>query len=365
LATVGEQRGELVVAIEGAEDISDVETERAIGERSLSHAAGLHWDQGVGLGMERHAGLLLPRSDPVLQAVPVAANSPTSPNEKRRWNSPPVSMLGLGLVLGLSLSRAMVRGSFPRAHTSLQNALKPHFVGTPSWRGLHRRASLSSRPLLPPRRPGRGGWRRWGPSPDRATTAAPGRGAKDRRSRSWVTAPYRAVKGFGFSDWWCAFSGRSRTDGPADIGGGWLLSGRHPKAGMMPVRSRPVPQCATAAKRLPHRKSRPGSVWNIPFRGDMQKPPSSDPGDQVFGLRQSSEQKVALSRAGHFPFNPAFIASSSAFHWLVGGFGGCGPGTLVARAAKRRRPGTRLVTRMLGLGLERIRGIVPGRFPIE
>src|SRR5882757_6595929 len=30
------------------------------------------------------------------------------------------------------LSRAMVRGSFPRAHTSLQNALKPHFVGTPS-----------------------------------------------------------------------------------------------------------------------------------------------------------------------------------------------------------------------------------------
>ena len=66
---------------------------------------------------------------------------------------------------------------------------------------------------------------------------------------------------------------RSRTAEPADIGGGWFLSGRHPKAGMMPVRSRSVPQCATAAKRLPHRQSRPGSVWNIPFRGDMQKPP--------------------------------------------------------------------------------------------
>ena len=121
------------------------------------------------------------------------------------------------LVLGRCLSRAMVRGSFPRAHTSLQNALKPHFVGTPSSRGLHRRASLSSRPLLPPRRPGRGGWRRWGPSPDRATTAAPGLGAKDRRSRSWGTTPYRVVKGFGFSDWWCVLSGRPRTDEP--VGG--------------------------------------------------------------------------------------------------------------------------------------------------
>ena len=66
-----------------------------------------------------------------------------------------------------------------------------------------------------------------------------------------------------------------RTAEPADIGGGWFLSGRHPKAGMMPVRSRSVPQCATAAKRLPHRQSRPGRVWNIPFRGDMQKTPSS------------------------------------------------------------------------------------------
>ena len=153
------------------------------------------------------------------------------------------------LVLGLCLSRAMVRGSFPRAHTSLQNALKPHFVGTPSSRGLHRRASLASRSLLPPRRPGRGGWRRWGPSPDRATTAAPGLGAKDRRSRSWGTTPHRVVKGFGFSDWWCVLSGSSRTAEPADIGGGFFLSGPQPKAGMMPVRSRSVPQCATVAKR--------------------------------------------------------------------------------------------------------------------
>ena len=72
----------------------------------------------------------------------------------------------------------------------------------------------------------------------------------------------------------CAFLRRSRTAEPADIGGGWFLSGRHPKAGMMPVRSRSVPQCATAAKRLPHRQSRPGRVWNIPFRGDMQKTPT-------------------------------------------------------------------------------------------
>jgi hypothetical protein len=35
----------------------------------------------------------------------------------------------------------------------------------------------------------------------------------------------------------CVLSGRSRADEPADIGGGWFLSGRHPKAGMMPVRS--------------------------------------------------------------------------------------------------------------------------------
>lgn len=53
MATVGEQRDELVVAIERAEDISDVETERAVGERSLSHAAGLRWDQSVGLEERR------------------------------------------------------------------------------------------------------------------------------------------------------------------------------------------------------------------------------------------------------------------------------------------------------------------------
>ena len=87
----------------------------------------------------------------------------------------------------------------------------PRPRGITSSRGLLRRASLASRSLLPPRRLGRGGWRRWGPSPDRATTAAPGRGAKDRRSRPRDTTPYRVVKGFGFSDWWCAFSGRSRT----------------------------------------------------------------------------------------------------------------------------------------------------------
>ena len=75
---------------------------------------------------------------------------------------------------------------------------------------------------------------------------------------------------------------RSRTAEPADIGGGWFLSGRHPKAGMMPVRSRSVPQCATAAKRLPHRQSRAGRVWNIPFRGICKKPQMA-PGDTTVG----------------------------------------------------------------------------------
>jgi hypothetical protein len=69
------------------------------------------------------------------------------------------------LVLGLCLSRATVRGSFPRAHTSLQSAPKPRFVGPPSSPGLHRRASLASRPLLPPRRLGRGGWEAMGTEP--------------------------------------------------------------------------------------------------------------------------------------------------------------------------------------------------------
>src|SRR5947209_2214038 len=74
-----------------------------------------------------------------------------------------------------------------------------------------RRASLVSRLLLPSRRLGRGGWRRWGPSPDRPTTATPGLGAKDRRSRSWGTTSYQVAKGLGFSDWWCAFSGKPRS----------------------------------------------------------------------------------------------------------------------------------------------------------
>jgi hypothetical protein len=56
------------------------------------------------------------------------------------------------LVPGPCLSRSKVRSLFPPAHTSLQNALKPHLIGTPSLRGPHRRASLSRRPLLPPRR---------------------------------------------------------------------------------------------------------------------------------------------------------------------------------------------------------------------
>ena len=132
------------------------------------------------------------------------------------------------LVLGPCLSRAMVRGSFPRAHTSLQNAFKPHFVGTPSSRGLHRRASLSSRPLLPPRRPGRGGWGPWGPSLNRATTAAPGRGAKDRRSRSWGTTTYRVVQIVGFSDLWCVLSGRGRSRQlwPETLPRGWCSAAR-------------------------------------------------------------------------------------------------------------------------------------------
>jgi hypothetical protein len=119
-----------------------------------------------------------------------------------------VQALRRRFVLGLCLSRAMVRDSFPRTYA--RNALKPHFVGTPSSRGLLRRASPSSRPLLPPHRLGHGGWRRWGPSPDRATTAAPGRGAKDHGQRSWGTTPHPVVKRFGVSDWWCAFWGRSR-----------------------------------------------------------------------------------------------------------------------------------------------------------
>ena len=69
------------------------------------------------------------------------------------------------LVLGQRLSRAMVRGLFPRTHTYSRNAIKPPFAGTPSSRGLLRRASLSSRSLLPPRRLGRVGWMAMGAEP--------------------------------------------------------------------------------------------------------------------------------------------------------------------------------------------------------
>ena len=133
------------------------------------------------------------------------------------------------------------------------------------------------------------------------------RTSSDGRDRSWVDA---------------SSSCRSRTAEPADIGGGWFLSGRHPKAGMMPVRSRSVPRCATAAKRLPHRQSRPGSVWNIPFRGDMQKTPRSSSNQRLpHQLRSGSSTEVtsasvkqcrrSASRSASPKISSETIASSS------------------------------------------------------
>ena len=116
------------------------------------------------------------------------------------------------LVLGRCLSRAMVRGSFPRAHTSLQNALKPHLVGTPSSRGLLRRASLACRSLLRPRRPGRVNWMAMGAEPQSSDDCHSGAGSRGSQVTPGDTTPHRVVKGFGFSDWWCVLSGRSRTD---------------------------------------------------------------------------------------------------------------------------------------------------------
>jgi peptidoglycan/LPS O-acetylase OafA/YrhL len=118
----------------------------------------------------------------------------------------------------------------------------------------------------------------------------------------------------------CVLSGRSRTAEPADIGGGWFLSGRQANAGMMPVRSRVVPQCATKAKRLPHRQSRPGRVWNIPFRGEMQKTPLS------IGLLVVLPLGMALTEGwsgppgvglGPLPRRILSIVLQAAFPWLM------------------------------------------------
>jgi hypothetical protein len=120
------------------------------------------------------------------------------------------------LVLGRCLSRAMVRGSFPRAHTSLQNALKPHLVGTRSSRGLLRRASLARRSVLRPRRLGREEWMAMGAEPRSSDGRRFGAGTADRTSRSRGITRYRVVKGFGFSDWWCVLSGKKRIAERAD-----------------------------------------------------------------------------------------------------------------------------------------------------
>ena len=52
---------------------------------------------------------------------------------------------------------------------------------------------------------------------------------------------------------------------------------------MMPVRSRSVPQCATAAKRLPHRQSAPSVTTRLcleyTFSGGYAKNPKLEPRD--------------------------------------------------------------------------------------
>jgi hypothetical protein len=110
------------------------------------------------------------------------------------------------LVLGKRLSREMVRGSFPRTHTNSRNALEPHLVGTPSSCGLHRRASLASRPLLPPRWLGRVEWRRRRSAlvrhlRARASSSPIRRGYFSLRHGQGVgKGPRRALEGLGIGD---------------------------------------------------------------------------------------------------------------------------------------------------------------------
>jgi hypothetical protein len=157
---------------------------------------------------------------------------------------------------------------------------------------------LPVEPTAPAATPAMARWvEAMGTEPRSSDDCRSGAGSKYCRRRSWDTTAYRVVKGFGFPDRGCVLSGRSRTDEPAATGGGCFLSGRHPKAGMMPVRSRSVPQCATAAKRRtrsrapgrPPGRNRPevsssaAIAWpwscTVPMtvtqsRGPLQRPPS-------------------------------------------------------------------------------------------
>ena len=94
LAAGGEQLGELVVAEERAEFLGDAEAMSALvgkaawATRRVSSGiaeCGCGWSDMEGSGAKGK----------VLSPAPSAQNLPTSTREKGRWNSPPVSLLGL------------------------------------------------------------------------------------------------------------------------------------------------------------------------------------------------------------------------------------------------------------------------------